>query len=279
VICLAKEKKVKPVKEKKAKKQKEPMKPERTETGGLDYSVYYMSVPEKLGYTALAAAALFALGWIFYQSVPLAALMMIFAVKYPAIRTKEIIVKRREKLTLQFKDMLYSLSSALSAGNSVERSMTLVLEDMERQYADPKTPIIQELELIVSKLSINQNIEDLFADFGERSGIEDVVTFSQIFSVSKRTGGNLVQIIRQASDIITEKIETKAEINTTISGKKMEQKVVTVVPIALTFMFTQTMGDFMAPLFEGAGRLICTLALALIGIGYLWGKKLTDIEI
>ena len=57
MICLAKEKKVKPVKEKKAKKQKEPMKPERTETGGLDYSVYYMSVPEKIGYTALAAAA------------------------------------------------------------------------------------------------------------------------------------------------------------------------------------------------------------------------------
>ena len=145
MIRLAKEKKVKPVKEKKAKKQKEPMKPERTETGGLDYSVYYMSVPEKLGYTALAAAALFALGWIFYRSVPMAALMMVFAVKYPAIRTKEIIAKRREKLTLQFKDMLYSLSSALSAGNSVERSMTLVLEDMERRGVP-----FEERELAVS---------------------------------------------------------------------------------------------------------------------------------
>lgn len=270
---------MKPAKEPKAKKQKEPKKPERTETGGLDYSVYYMSLPEKIGYIALAAAALFALGWVFYRSVPISALLMIFALKYPAIRTQEIIVKRREKLTLQFKDMLYSLSSALSAGNSVERSMTLVLEDMERQYMDPKTPIIQELELIVSKLSLNQNIEDLFADFGERSGIEDVLTFSQIFSVSKRTGGNLVQIIRQASDIISEKIETKMEINTTISGKKMEHKVVTIMPIAMTFLLTQMMGDFMEPLFEGGGRLICTVALAVIGVGYLWGKKLTDIEL
>lgn len=271
---MAKEKK-----EKKPKKQKEAPKPERTESGGLDYSVYYMSVPEKLGYTALAAAGLFALGWIFYQNVVIAAVLMIFAVKYPAMRTREIIVKRREKLTLQFKDMLYSLSSALSAGNSVERAMSVVLEDMERQYADPKAYIIQELELIVSKLSLNQNIEELFADLGERSGIEDIKTFSQIFGVSKRTGGNLVKIIRQASDIITEKIETKMEITTILSSKKMEQKVVTVVPIALTFLFTQTMGDFMAPLFEGMGRLVCTVALALIGVGYLWGKKLTDIEI
>ena len=267
-------------KEKKPKKVKEPPKPERTETGGLDYSVYYMSVPEKLMYTALAAAALFALGWIFYQSVPLAAILMVFAVKYPAMRTKEIIIKRREKLTLQFKDMLYSLSSALSAGNSVERAMTEVLEDMERQYADPRAYIIQELEMIVSKLSLNQNIEELFADLGERSGIEDIKTFSQIFGVSKRTGGNLVKIIRQASDIITEKIETKTEISTTISGKKMEQKVVTVVPILLTFFFTQTMGDFMEPLFTTLlGRVVCTVALGLIGLGYVWGKKLTDIEI
>ena len=120
---------------------------------------------------------------------------------------------------------------------------------MERQYVDPRTHIIQELELIVSKLSMNQNIEDLLIDLSERSGIDDIRTFANIFEISKRTGGNLIQIIRQTSDVISQKIETKQEIDTLLAEKKMEQKVLTVMPILLMLLLTQTTGDFMAPLF------------------------------
>ena len=196
---------------KKVKKAKEPRRPERTETGGLDYSVYYMKPMEFLAYVLLAAAGLFALGYIFYRSVILAAVVALLALKYPSIRTKQIIAARRQKLNLQFKDMLYSLTSSLGAGNSVERAMSAALEDMERQYGNPNTLIIQELELIVSKLALGQNIEDLFLDLAQRSGIDDIRTFAHIFEISKRTGGNLMQIMRQTSDIIMEKIETKGE--------------------------------------------------------------------
>jgi len=57
-----------------------------------------------------------------------------------------------------------------------------------------------------------------------RSKNEDVLTFSNIFDISKRQGGNIMQIIRQTTDVISEKIETKTEIETSLSGKKMEQK-------------------------------------------------------
>ncbi len=264
----------------KAKKVKEPKKPERTESGGLDYSVYYMKKPEYLFYLALAAAALFALAFIFYRSVPISAVFALLAFKYPPMRTKEIIKKRRQKLTLQFKDMLYSLSSALNAGNSVERAMAIALDDMEHQYVDPDTLIIQELELIVSKLNLGANIEDLFLDLAKRSGIDDIRTFAHIFEISKRTGGNLMQIMRQSSNIITEKIETKQEMDTVLAEKKMEQKVMAVAPLALMVLLTQSTGDFMEPLFNTfGGRVVCTIALALVIVGFLWGNKLTDIEI
>ena len=267
-------------KQKAPKKVKEPPRPERTESGGLDYSVYYMKPAEKLGYILLAAAGLFALGYIFYRSAILAGLLALLSLKYPAIRTRQIIAARRRKLTLQFKDMLYSLSSALGAGCSVEKAMAVALEDMERQYVDPRTHIIQELELIVSKLSMNQNLVDMLFDMSERSGIDDYRTFSIIFEISKRTGGNLIQIIRQTSDVISQKIETKQEIDTLLAEKKMEQKVLTVMPILLMLLLTQTTGDFMAPLFHNpTGVLVSTFALALIGVGYLWGLKLTDITI
>ena len=189
-------------KQKAPKKVKEPPRPERTESGGLDYSVYYMKPAEKLGYILLAAAGLFALGYIFYRAAILAGLLALLSLKFPAIRTKQIIAARRRKLTLQFKDMLYSLSSALGAGCSVEKAMAVALEDMERQYVDPRTHIIQELELIVSKLSMNQNIEDLLIDLSERSGIDDIRTFANIFEISKRTGGNMEAVMKNYSNLL-----------------------------------------------------------------------------
>ena len=263
-----------------AKKEKAPKKPEFTETGGRDYSVYYMKPMERLMYILLAAVVLFVLGYIFYQSIIVAGLFALLSLKFPSIQTKTLISRRRRDLTLQFKDALYSLSSAVGAGNSVERAIPIVLEDMERQYVDPDTYIIQELTLICSKLSLNQNIEDLFRDLAERSGIEDIRTFANIFEISKLTGGNIMQIILHTSNIITQKIETSNEIETLLAEKKMEQKVMIVMPIGLTALLTATTGDFMAPLFQRfAGRAVCTLALGLIIAGYFWSKKLTDIQI
>lgn len=274
-----KEKAPKAKKEKKPKAKKVKL-PEYTETGGLDYSVYYMKPLERLGYILLAAAGLFVLGWIFYQNVILSALLSLLSLAYPPIRTKQLIAKRRRQLNLQFKDMLYSLSSAIGAGSSVERAMTATLEDMERQYVGGDSYIVKELELIVSKLELNQNIEELFDDLGKRSGIDDIRTFANIFEISKRTGGNLIQIIRQTSTVIAEKIETKTEIDTILAEKKMEQKVLTVMPIALVYMLTVTTEGFMDPIFTTwPGRGVATLGLALIMVGYLWGKKLTDIEV
>ena len=123
-----KEKKEKAVKEKPVRKkrtEKESAAAEQTNNGAVNYNVYHMSKGEKLLYILLAGALLYGLGYIFYQNVIISLLFSLLALKYPAIRTKAIIRKRKRQLTMQFKDMLYSLSSAVSAGNSVERALVI----------------------------------------------------------------------------------------------------------------------------------------------------------
>lgn len=246
----------------------------------IEYNVYRMGFAERILNIILAAFVLFVIGYIFYRSVLISIIITPFALLYPKYRTKQIIAKRKKQLNLQFKDMLYSLSSAIGAGNSVETALSVVLEDLERQYFDPDTFIIKELELMISRISLNQNIEDVFADFGERSGLDDVKTFANIFEISKRTGGNLIQIIRQTSSVITEKIEIKMEIDTMLASKNMEQKVLTIVPIAMVWVLTETTGGFMDTIFTTiAGRLAASVALIMIIVGYLWSKRITDINI
>ncbi len=250
------------------------------ENGAIIYDVYVMTKGEWLFYAALASAGLAVLGWVFYQRAWLSAVLACGGVFYPKYQTKVLLKKRKQQLTLQFKDMLYSLSSAVSSGSSVERGFALALEDMRNQYVDPNTYIIRELELICSKLSLNQNIEEVLRELGERSGIEDIVTFASIFEISKRTGGNIIEIIRQTTNVISDKIEVETEMDTMLSGKKMEQKVLTVVPVVLLLLLTKTTGDFMYPVFHSfGGAVVSTIALVMIGAGSLWSRKITDIQI
>lgn len=250
------------------------------ETGhGIDYSVYNMSVLEWILYACMAGAILFLAAYIFYQSIILSTIFALFGLLYPKIRRKQIIENRQKKLNLQFKDMLYSLSSAVGAGNSVESAVSVALEDMKQQYNDPNVFIIKELALMKVRLQTNRTVEEVFNDFAERSHLEDIQTFANIFQIAKRTGGNIIDIIRNSTQIIADKIEVSQEIETMLSGQKMEQKVLTIMPFLLVLFMTKTSGGFMDPIFTTAlGRIIATISLSVIFLANIWSKKIASIR-
>ena len=64
-------------------------------------------------------------------------------------------------------------------------------------------------------------MEEVIGDFAGRSHIEDIGTFANIFGIAKRTGGNLIEIIRNTTQIIADKIETKTEIDTMVASQKI----------------------------------------------------------
>lgn len=260
------------------KKEKEEMLPR--EDGLTDYNVYIMGKQEKVLNMILAAAALFAVGYVFYHSVILSALVALFAVKFPEIRTRQIIEKRKNQLMLQFKDMLYSLSSALSVGKSVETALQDALQDLRVIYPDPNTDLLVEMEYILRGIGMNNTVEEMFAQFAKRAHLEDVENFTDIFVTCKRTGGDLIEVMRSTANTIGEKIDIKQEINTMISGKKFEFNALMIMPVAMVLFLTVTSGDYMAPVFsEIAGRLAMTAGVALFALAYFVGTKVMKIEI
>ena len=79
-----------------------------------------------------------------------------------------------------------------------------------------------ELEYIIRGISMNNTVESMLQKFAERAHLEDVDNFVDIFVTCKRTGGDLIQVMRSTSNTIGEKIEVKQEIDTMIAGKKFD---------------------------------------------------------
>jgi tight adherence protein B len=248
----------------------------------IDYDVYVMDKSEKILNILLAAAVLFGVGYVFYKNVFLSALLMPLAFKWPKMRVKQIVEKRKRNLTTQFKDMLYSLASSLSAGKSVESGLKESLSDLRIIYPDDNTCIIQEVAYIVRGLEMNETIENMFHQFAERAHIEDIENFVDIFRTCKRTGGDISQVIRSTSQTIGEKIEIQQEIATLISGKKFEFKAMMTMPVFLVLFLTYTSGDYIAPVFDFrlvVGPVVMTVAIILFAAAYFIGAKIMKIEV
>lgn len=249
-------------------------------TGRTDYSKYTMVTWERVIYTVSAAAVIYAVAFIFYRNCFISAILMPLAFLYPRIKTMDIIKRRKKELNLQFKDMLYSLSSSLTSGKSVESAFRDVLRDLAVMYPDPGTFIIMEMEYMVRRLEMNETVESVLMDFAKRACLEDLDNFVDVFTICKRTGGNIIEVIKNTSAIINDRIEVCQEIDTMLAERKFEQKVLNIVPLGMIILLSVSAEDYMKPVFDTmAGKLVMSISIALLAAAYYISKRITDFKI
>lgn len=275
----AERKQSKPAKETAAKATGK-AKAKKDKPDSVHYDTYVMSIPEKLFWTLVAAAVLFGVGYFIYRSIFPALLLTPFALKYPGIKAKSLVKKRKDQLRTQFKEMLYSLNSGLAAGKAVETTFREMEKDMRMLYPGKTGYIVNELAIINSKLEMNEPVEEVLKDFATRTGVEEIATFSEILYISKRAGGNIIDVIKNTSRTITEKLEFRMELETMLAQRKMEQKIMAVFPFVIILLLSGMAPDYMDPVFHTViGNIIMTIVLVVFAIAWWIGSKIVDIEV
>lgn len=245
----------------------------------MDYTTYQFSKKEYLEYTALFLVLDGMISYLFYHSL-LAFLAGLPLLKpFLKMQREQLCQKRRQVLEEQFLLAMQTVITSLTAGYSVETAFADALKELPLVCRE-EDMIVQEFRAIVSQLNMNQNLEELLQSLAIRSGIEDIRNFAEIFAVSKRSGGNLIAIIRNTVQSITRKNETRKEIQVVLSAKKMEQNMMSLIP-CLILLYVQTVSPgFLDSMYHNlAGIIIMTAALAVYMGAVAWGKRIVEIEV
>ncbi|WP_052487478.1 type II secretion system F family protein [Gordoniibacillus kamchatkensis] len=187
--------------------------------------------------------------------------------------------RRLQTLHVQFKQALQALASSLGAGKSVEQAFADAVHDMRLLYPEGSALMIEELEIVLRKLGNGGTAEAALADFSRRSGLEDALQFADVFKVCKRTGGNVIEIVRRTSTIIGDKLEIEQDIAVLLAQKKFEARVLLASPVAIIAVLKMTAAEYMAPLYAGTGRITMTAALGLLAVCFWLTLKLMKIRI
>lgn len=214
------------------------------------------------------------LAYFFYRSflavLPLSIVGILFF-RSLTVRKKERCV---EELTIQFKECILSAAASLNAGYAVENAFMESRSDMCLLYGEDSL-INQELELIRRGLVINIALEEQLMDLAERSGSEEIGQFAQIFSIAKRSGGSIPEIIRVSSELIGQKIDTEQEIQTLLSGRQMEQNIMKLMPFGiLAYIGLSYPGYFDSLYHNWQGVAVMTGCLGIYLTAYVLGERI-----
>ena len=200
------------------------------------------------------------------------------AMVYPAYRKRVLAEKQKWMLMMEFKDVMDSMVSALVAGYSMENAVTEAYRDLMLLQGE-ETAMLQELQEIRQKLQLQHTLDSLLLDLGRRSGVEDIVTFAQIYATARRSGGNLVQVMKRTASNIGEKMEIQREIQTMIAGKKMEAACMMVIPLLIILYLQVCSPEFLQPLYGNpVGALFMTAALLIYIAGVVWSRHIMKIQ-
>lgn len=222
---------------------------------------------------------MFLLSMLFYKSF---IICFIISVVYGKINIRNEVKKENElrkwKLNLEFKEMLLGMSAALSAGYSIENSIKESKKDLELLYGK-KSVILPEINKMLFEIENNKPVERAISDFALCCDIEDVICFSDIFSIARRTGGNMVEIVKATADRISSKIEVNREIKTMVAAKKLESRIMNTVPLLIIIYLGITSPGFLDCLYTSGGRLFMTFLFLIYLSGCVLSKKISDIRI
>lgn len=244
-----------------------------------DYNKYQFTLKENVRCISQGMVIVIILSILFYQSILAVLFLSPIIYLYYKMKKQGLINNRRWRLNLEFRDGINALSAALEAGYSSENAFEEALRDL-RQLYDKDSIILQEFSYIINQIHMNITIEKALSDFGDRTGIEDIQSFAEVFTTAKRTGGDLINVIRISSSMISDKIEVKKEIRTLITEKRLEANIMKLMPLLILIYLSISSSGFLNPLYHNLqGVLIMTVFLACYLGAFLIIDRIIAIEV
>ncbi|MDY3239280.1 MAG: hypothetical protein SOW80_04055 [Anaerovoracaceae bacterium] len=219
-------------------------------------------------------------GWLFYDRLQLGLCIsgaLFFMAKPRYMRWQ--LQRRKRILLLQFRDVLYSISSAVSVGRSMAQALEESMDFWKGTY-DEKDLIMRELAAMVRQMKEgNARDLDVLKDFAGRSGLQDILDFVMVYENCRTSGADLVKAIDRATGIIGDRIDLERELHMLMAQKQFEGRIIMISPFALLLFLKISSPGFLEPLTaSSAGMMVSTAALGLVAASVLLMERVNQFE-
>lgn len=238
-----------------------------------------MLLPDNPLFLLEGAALIGVTAYLFYDSPVAAVFLSPLLYPYYRRRSREKLQQDKKELSAQFREALAAIITALKAGYSAENAFIECLREMQFQFGE-KAMITREMEKIGKGIENRIPLEKLLLEFASRWQIEEIGEFAEVFTIARRSGGNLPEILGRTAEIIRDRMEIDTEIDILLSSRKFEQKIMDGVPFFIIFYLGLSTEGFFSVLYHNAiGVIFMTGCLAAYLAAIFLSDRIMAIEL
>jgi len=243
----------------------------------LDRLIQQANLSYPLGFFILLSLLLLATGYYgialmtHSRIIPLIPALVLSFLPYLYLRMKKM--ERMKKFEQQLPEGMEFLSRALRAGHALTGAMKLLSEN----FGDPLgTEFEKTLDEINFGISTNEALKNLI----NRVDSPDLSYFSVSVILQHDTGGNLSEIMDSIARIIRERFKFRDKVRVLSAEGKLSAFILVAIPVLLiTYLQLMKPGYFTSLTTEPAGKIVITVALAMVLLGIILIKRLITINI
>jgi len=186
------------------------------------------------------------------------------------LRKRSVRIRKFEE---QFPEALDLLSRAIKAGHAFQTAMGMVAEE----GAEPMGP---EFRKTFEEQNYGLPLKDALNNLSTRMPLLDVRFFVTAVLIQRETGGNLSEILDNLAYVVRERFKILRQVRVYTAHGRMTGYVLLALPafLAVALMFINP--EHMNLLFtERAGRMMIGATVVMQTVGYLWIRKIVNIEV
>ena len=244
-----------------------------------DYRIYKPDRWETALGVFFLAVFLILIGILFYDT-PLTVLLTVILIR-PALKVYSNMMteKRLNKLKLEFRDLLDSLAASFAGGRHMREALQEAESELGNIY-EGDDDIMMEVRGMLKRIDEGETDAAVIDSFAERTNIEDIRMFSQVFSTCRETGGDIITAMTEASSMLGDKIKIENEIRALTSQKKNEGMVISIMPVIIIIFLRMIAPDYVKVLYGNVlGIVLMTVALGATVFAYSMIRKITSIDV
>ncbi|MEU2977874.1 type II secretion system F family protein [Streptomyces hirsutus] len=181
--------------------------------------------------------------------------------------------KRIEKFINQLPELARILANATQAGLALRTAIGMAAEELE-------APAGEELAKVDNQLALGASMDDALGELAERLPSRELVVLVTTLVLSNRAGGQVVSALRNLTDTLEERKETRREVRTQLSQVSMTSYAVPVLGVGSLFLMNGVKDGALermtgSPVGQGA----VIVAFGLYAIGFVLIRRLSRIDV
>lgn len=187
-----------------------------------------------------------------------------------------VLRRRRLRLALyveQLPDALDVLSRSLQAGQSFLHGVQTVAREMPE-------PAAKEFRMTFEELRLGRSLREALQSHADRVESLDFNLLSTALLIQREVGGNLTEILENASRTIRERYKLLGQVQALSAQNRLGAKIIGALPLAIAGMVYYLKPDLIMVLFQDElGRRLVATAIVMQIVGYYVMKRIVTIKI